>query len=220
MFQSFQKKKQAARSAAKQFMKCENSSFFLFFLMIRRPPRSTLFPYTTLFRSADSWPTSDSRDLGLGLEYALECPGDRVGVGAEVPGEVAFDATDIDRSRPAKPTASLGGQPDQGRAPVLWMGEPLDQAGRDELIDDSRGPGPAHHGQLAELAHREPPVRRRVELKQHVVPGQRQAAPLTQLPVESGHEPSVDAQQCRPSSRVGHDLDGTGISVRPHTLPR
>src|SRR2546422_10194213 len=28
-----------------------NSTFFLFFLMIRRPPRSTLFPYTTLFRS-------------------------------------------------------------------------------------------------------------------------------------------------------------------------
>src|SRR5438132_1892246 len=31
-------------------------SLFLFFLMLRRPPRSTLFPYTTLFRSA--------RDLG------------------------------------------------------------------------------------------------------------------------------------------------------------
>src|SRR2546430_4085632 len=28
------------------------SLFFFFFLMIRRPPRSTLFPYTTLFRSA------------------------------------------------------------------------------------------------------------------------------------------------------------------------
>src|SRR5688572_33046236 len=26
-------------------------SYFFFFLMIRRPPRSTLFPYTTLFRS-------------------------------------------------------------------------------------------------------------------------------------------------------------------------
>ena len=26
----------------------------IFFLMIRRPPRSTLFPYTTLFRSADA----------------------------------------------------------------------------------------------------------------------------------------------------------------------
>ena len=29
------------------------SSFF-FFLMIRRPPRSTLFPYTTLFRSVSA----------------------------------------------------------------------------------------------------------------------------------------------------------------------
>src|SRR5437588_3721557 len=27
------------------------SVFYFFFLMIRRPPRSTLFPYTTLFRS-------------------------------------------------------------------------------------------------------------------------------------------------------------------------
>src|SRR2546422_5350356 len=27
------------------------NSLFFFFLMIRRPPRSTLFPYTTLFRS-------------------------------------------------------------------------------------------------------------------------------------------------------------------------
>src|SRR5438876_11141073 len=31
-------------------------SFFFFFLMIRPPPRSTLFPYTTLFRSADKCP--------------------------------------------------------------------------------------------------------------------------------------------------------------------
>src|SRR3712207_9417761 len=28
-----------------------SSMLFFFFLMIRRPPRSTLFPYTTLFRS-------------------------------------------------------------------------------------------------------------------------------------------------------------------------
>src|SRR3989441_12470239 len=33
---------------------CCNFSFF-FFLMIRRPPRSTLFPYTTLFRSLGSY---------------------------------------------------------------------------------------------------------------------------------------------------------------------
>src|SRR2546422_7749703 len=30
-------------------------SFVFFFLMIRRPPRSTLFPYTTLFRSTSPW---------------------------------------------------------------------------------------------------------------------------------------------------------------------
>src|SRR5438477_12473062 len=30
--------------------------FFLFFLMIRRPPRSTLLPYTTLFRSLSQSP--------------------------------------------------------------------------------------------------------------------------------------------------------------------
>src|SRR5256885_16677810 len=30
------------------------SVYFFFFLMIRRPPRSTLFPYTTLFRSGAS----------------------------------------------------------------------------------------------------------------------------------------------------------------------
>src|SRR5205809_7955933 len=30
---------------------CTFVFLFFFFLMIRRPPRSTLFPYTTLFRS-------------------------------------------------------------------------------------------------------------------------------------------------------------------------
>src|SRR6266705_3833176 len=31
---------------------------FFFFLMIRRPPRSTLFPYTTLFRSGTATPAA------------------------------------------------------------------------------------------------------------------------------------------------------------------
>src|SRR2546422_3847680 len=38
--------------------------WFFFFLMIRRPPRSTLFPYTTLFRSGLM------KDLGYGKGYA------------------------------------------------------------------------------------------------------------------------------------------------------
>src|SRR2546427_6415474 len=35
---------------------------FFFFLMIRRPPRSTLFPYTTLFRSS-TLPRSTPRNV-------------------------------------------------------------------------------------------------------------------------------------------------------------
>src|SRR3712207_8732480 len=37
-----------------------------FFLMIRRPPRSTLFPYTTLFRSGRPLPRNGDRDRGGG----------------------------------------------------------------------------------------------------------------------------------------------------------
>src|SRR5260370_32729677 len=36
--------------------------------MIRRPPRSTLFPYTTLFRSPRPEPTGDPDDLGRGAD--------------------------------------------------------------------------------------------------------------------------------------------------------
>src|SRR3712207_7567448 len=35
-----------------------------FFLMIRRPPRSTLFPYTTLFRSRTEDPPTSGRRTG------------------------------------------------------------------------------------------------------------------------------------------------------------
>src|ERR1039458_9711719 len=42
----------------------------LFFLMIRRPPRSTLFPYTTLFRSVHD----------RGLEHIFADGGERCGV--------------------------------------------------------------------------------------------------------------------------------------------
>src|SRR5256885_10087686 len=42
---------------------------FFFFLMIRRPPRSTLFPYTTLFRSTDIGNDAVylSHELAMGL---------------------------------------------------------------------------------------------------------------------------------------------------------
>src|SRR5437868_11911072 len=49
------------------------SLFRFFFLMLRRPPRSTLFPYTTLFRSEMIWEELHERGL------------DREPVGMDVP---------------------------------------------------------------------------------------------------------------------------------------
>src|SRR6185436_20566195 len=67
------------------------SFFFFFFLMIRRPPRSTLFPYTTLFRppcnrpscwrrcsSASRRPAGDRKSTRLNsshqiISYAVFC---------------------------------------------------------------------------------------------------------------------------------------------------
>src|SRR2546425_3747860 len=40
-------------------------SFYFFFLMMRQPPRSTLFPYTTLFRS---WGHVEGHRLGCGVK--------------------------------------------------------------------------------------------------------------------------------------------------------
>src|SRR6202795_2294720 len=40
---------------AMSYLACADSVVVCFFLMIRRPPRSTLFPYTTLFRSGDKF---------------------------------------------------------------------------------------------------------------------------------------------------------------------
>src|SRR5689334_23979142 len=41
-------------------------ALYFFFLMIRRPPRSTLFPYTTLFRSIE-----EREDIAAGLAAGL-----------------------------------------------------------------------------------------------------------------------------------------------------
>src|SRR5471030_3395350 len=53
------------------FADCVFGIYMFFFLMIRRPPRSTLFPYTTLFRS--------SRSLTTDNDQALEESADRYG---------------------------------------------------------------------------------------------------------------------------------------------
>src|SRR3712207_7779200 len=53
---------------------------FVFFLMIRRPPRSTLFPYTTLFRS----PSDDTVVIRMNLGGKAKVGDYSVGVGGEL----------------------------------------------------------------------------------------------------------------------------------------
>src|SRR3712207_7776977 len=56
-------------------------TIFFFFLMIRRPPRSTLFPYTTLFRSrVAEGDAAGDHDVRAGLLLELAHPLDRVAV--------------------------------------------------------------------------------------------------------------------------------------------
>src|SRR2546421_13083618 len=71
-----------ASSVASSLSRYVYASFF-FFLMIRRPPRSTLFPYTTLFRSLRQRPACNRDDLRhkrarlwrlLGFHAAAERP--------------------------------------------------------------------------------------------------------------------------------------------------
>src|SRR2546429_5726917 len=48
------------------------SLLFFFFLMIRRPPRSTLFPYTTLFRSQGALWVAHHLDRHLACDPGLD----------------------------------------------------------------------------------------------------------------------------------------------------
>src|SRR3712207_8471586 len=77
-----------------------HANMYFFFLMIRRPPRSTLFPYTTLFRSGiaagegghrgdDREQHLDGREVGLTrAQHQVEQAVDHllaVGAGVAVP---------------------------------------------------------------------------------------------------------------------------------------
>src|SRR3712207_8256611 len=69
--------------------------------MIRRPPRSTLFPYTTLFRSdgrVESWNTAAERITGYSESDATGAgTGDRL---EGVAYDCFFAAEDVQRGKP------------------------------------------------------------------------------------------------------------------------
>src|SRR5256885_3852075 len=54
---------------------------FFFFLMIRRPPRSTLFPYTTLFRSITVLVIACPHALGLAIPLVVSIATERAARG-------------------------------------------------------------------------------------------------------------------------------------------
>src|SRR5436305_10909012 len=77
-------------------MCCIFLPFFLyfFFLMTRRPPRSTLFPYTTLFRSPNVGGLVDFQTIEVPRRYSnyskgssgqRDIPSDDIRIGSEMP---------------------------------------------------------------------------------------------------------------------------------------
>src|SRR5256885_12232271 len=64
-----------------------NQCYYFFFLMIRRPPRSTLFPYTTLFRSLPRPIKEEPVDEKIASDGGVHdpvCRGDRRGTSSGV----------------------------------------------------------------------------------------------------------------------------------------
>src|SRR3712207_7736141 len=76
---------------------------FFFFLMIRRPPRSTLFPYTTLFRSGG--------DLRRLVDGGMRREGGRVGPAGSPPrrqrGRDGGDGARVQAARSEEHTSEL-----------------------------------------------------------------------------------------------------------------
>src|SRR2546425_7459569 len=107
--------------------------------MIRRPPRSTLFPYTTLFRSLVA-------RVAVGEVVGLEDLGEAVGgLGtgevdlAERPAESAVPIGEERRVEVFPPRllaeAHMHRDPRLGRAAQEWLGRPRRHLGLEELIE-------------------------------------------------------------------------------------
>src|SRR5574337_1671163 len=75
--------------------------------MIRRPPRSTLFPYTTLFRSGGFDRDRQRSESRLGRGHALDAAVPAVDVDDHEPRDPAGDDADVRVGPVVKPAADL-----------------------------------------------------------------------------------------------------------------
>src|SRR2546428_10521499 len=133
---------------------CPLSNINFFFLMIRRPPRSTLFPYTTLFRSTRSRWGATSPYLWLnGVHGGL---GDRIFFGHHVALRLEGRAFySLDELTPGKKpldftgSAGLsflvgGGGGRRAQAPAPTPVPELPKQKRDSHLAAGRAPTPPH----------------------------------------------------------------------------
>src|SRR2546430_16820848 len=110
---------------------------FFFFLMIRRPPRSTLFPYTTLFRSGPAEALGGARARRAALL-----------LGPPAPGRVRADRPRARARRRRGRARELGNAP---RAPLeRARARRLRSPGGDEVLL----PALRHAGRREDGAHR------------------------------------------------------------------
>src|SRR5438034_5481653 len=139
------------------FPRCFVQLFF-FFLIIRRPPRSTLFPYTTLFRSNfgtdgglwgdTGFPTVDSswsqpsKSLATRLthtfgtsmvnSFQFSYSNNRIyitnGLGASINANINSAIPDVFPGVPGHAHAVFWGSPEQGIGNNLWNAAPWNNA--------------------------------------------------------------------------------------------
>src|SRR6266404_7659765 len=103
----------------------------IFFLMIRRPPRSTLFPYTTLFRSGPH----RGQDLGqLGVGARVERGSRRAHQGGGDPPPAPQDLL-ADADRGAGGRSRLALVADEGQPPVEERARLVAAPGHEMLAD-------------------------------------------------------------------------------------
>src|SRR3989449_11754497 len=106
-------------------------SFLFFFLMIRRPPRSTLFPYTTLFRSVlarhdrDAAGVPGQGALSRRIEQAVLLESGPRLLEGELPQAAALRREQLDYGEPEFPPLFPQGGPAEPEDP-----HPVRRAGR------------------------------------------------------------------------------------------